>query len=237
MCQVVRTLPGLVPKLSPLVVSLRKEAANIWVAAGVQKPHPREGGLVPGESAMPFSVPGCLPGSPAPGRGGETSGEAPTASTSQTPASRGGAGGAGGASLSLPGPVGTDSSCQVDSQKSHFCGLSGGLAAWGPAEPPCPSRCGPAARRPSCHAPPRLCGCRPGHTEPGPGRGRRHAPSFLGCKDREPTLALRLAAERQDGESGGWGRGVRVSPEAEPRRGDQFARREPGADVLLQESA
>lgn len=60
-CQVVLTLPVLVPKLDTLVVSLRREAANIWMAAGAQKPHSGKGLVVPVENICLFSISFCLP--------------------------------------------------------------------------------------------------------------------------------------------------------------------------------
>lgn len=53
-CQVVLTLPVLVPKLDTLVVSLRREAANIWMAAGAQKPHSGKGLSCPRGEYLPF---------------------------------------------------------------------------------------------------------------------------------------------------------------------------------------
>lgn len=65
-CQVVLALPVRAPEPDPPVLSLRKEAADIWAAAGAQKPTLGRGRAVPAEKSrsLPFSF--CPPRPPPP---------------------------------------------------------------------------------------------------------------------------------------------------------------------------
>lgn len=65
-CQVVLALPVRAPEPDPPVLSLRKEAADIWAAAGAQKPTLGRGRAVPAEKSrsLPFSF--CPPAPPHP---------------------------------------------------------------------------------------------------------------------------------------------------------------------------